>query len=202
MGFLDRLQHSWNAFMNKDPTQEYRDYGMGNSQRPDRPRLTRGNERTIVTAIVNRIALDVSGINIKHCKLDDNGRYLEDINSPFNNCLNLEANIDQTGRAFMHDAVMSMLDEGVVALVPIDTSINPMNTASYDILSIRTAKIIEWYPRHVKVRVYNDRTGNKEEKIMPKDKVAIVENPLYAIINEPNSTMQRLIRKLSLMDIV
>lgn len=202
MGFLDRLQHGWNAFMNKDPTIEYRDRGMGYSQRPDRPRLTRGNERSIVTAIFNRIALDVAAINIKHCKLDDNGRYLEDIKSPFNNCLNLEANIDQTGRAFIHDAVMSMLDEGVVALVPIDTSIDPMNTTSYDILSIRTAKIIEWYPRHVKVRVYNDRTGNKEEVIMPKDRVAIVENPLYAVINEPNSTMQRLIRKLSLLDIV
>lgn len=202
MGFIDRLQHGWNAFMNKDPTTEYRDHGMGYSQRPDRPRLTRGNERSIVTAIFNRIALDVAVINVKHCKLDDNGRYLEDMKSSFNNCLNLEANIDQTGRAFMHDAVMSMLDEGVVALVPVDTSIDPMNTASYDILSIRTAKILEWYPRHVKVRVYNDRTGNKEEVIMPKDKVAIVENPLYAIINEPNSTMQRLIRKLSLMDIV
>ena len=202
MGFIDRLQHGWNAFMNKDPTIEYRDHGMGYSQRPDRPRLTRGNERSIVTAIFNRIALDVAVINVKHCKLDDNGRYLEDMKSSFNNCLNLEANIDQTGRAFIHDAVMSMLDEGVVALVPIDTSIDPMNTTSYDILSIRTAKIIEWYPRHVKVRVYNDRTGNKEEVIMPKDKVAIVENPLYAIINEPNSTMQRLIRKLSLMDII
>ena len=202
MGFIDRLQHGWNAFMNKDPTIEYRDRGMGYSQRPDRPRLTRGNERSIVTAIFNRIALDVAAISIKHCKLDDNGRYLEDIKSPFNNCLNLEANIDQTGRAFIHDAVMSMLDEGVVALVPIDTSIDPMNTTSYDILSIRTAKIIEWYPRHVKVRVYNDRTGNKEEVIMPKDKVAIIENPLYAVINEPNSTMQRLIRKLSLLDIV
>ena len=202
MGVIDILKHSWNAFMNKDPTVEYRDHGMGYSQRPDRPRLTRGNERSIVTAIFNRIALDVAAISIKHCKLDDNGRYLEDINSSFNNCLNLEANIDQTGRAFIHDAVMSMLDEGVVALVPIDTSIDPMNTTSYDILSIRTAKIIEWYPRHVKVRVYNDRTGNKEEVIMPKDKVAIVENPLYAVINEPNSTMQRLIRKLSLLDIV
>lgn len=202
MGFIDRLQHGWNAFMNKDPTIEYRDRGMGYSQRPDRPRLTRGNERSIVTAIFNRIALDVAAIGIKHCKVDDNGRYSEDIKSAFNNCLNLEANIDQTGRAFIHDAVMSMLDEGVVALVPIDTSINPMNTTSYDILSIRTAKIIEWYPRHVKVRVYNDRTGNKEEVIMPKDKVAIIENPLYAVINEQNSTMQRLIRKLSLLDIV
>lgn len=202
MGFLDRLQHGWNAFMNKDPTRDYREYGSSYSNRPDRPRLTRGNERSIVTAIFNRIALDVASINIKHCKLDENGRYLEDIDSAFNRCLNLEANIDQTGRAFIHDAVLSMLDEGVVALVPIDTSIDPMNTNSYDILTIRTAKIIQWYPAHVKVRVYNDRTGEKEEIVLPKSKVAIIENPLYAIINEPNSTMQRLIRKLSLLDMV
>lgn len=202
MGFLDRLQHGFNAFMNKDPTREYREYSMGSSQRPDRIRLTKGNERSIVTAIFNRIALDVASITIKHCKLDDNGRYLEDIDSPLNNCLNLEANIDQTGRAFIQDGVMSMLDEGVVALVPIDTSINPMNTSSYDILSIRTAKIVQWYPAHVRVRVYNDRTGNKEEITLPKNKVAIVENPLYSVINEPNSIMQRLIRKLSLLDLV
>lgn len=202
MGLLDRLQHGFNAFMNKDPTRDYRDYGMSHAYRPDRPRLTRGNERSIVTAIYNRIALDVAAITIKHCKLDDNDRYLEDVDSSLNNCLNLEANIDQTGRAFMQDAVMSMLDEGVVALVPIDTSDDPMDTSSYDILSMRTGKIIQWYPAHVKVRVYNDRTGEKEEIILRKDKVAIVENPLYAVINEPNSTMQRLIRKLSLLDIV
>lgn len=202
MSFLERLQHGFNAFMNKDPTYEYRDYGPGYTYRPDRPRMTRGNERSIVTAIYNRIALDVATINIKHCKLDENGRYLSDIDSTLNNCLNLEANLDQTGRAFIQDAVMSMLDEGVVALVPIDTSIDPMNTTSFDILSIRTAKIVEWYPAHVKLLVYNDQTGNKEEIIMPKNKVGIVENPLYAVINEPNSTMQRLIRKLSLLDIV
>lgn len=202
MGLLDRLQHGWNAFMNKDPTNDYRDYGMSYSYRPDRPRLTRGNERSIVTAIYNRIALDVAAITIKHCKLDDNGRFLEDIDSNLNKCLNLEANIDQTGRAFIQDIVMSMLDEGVVAIVPIDTTIDPMNTASFDILSMRTGKIIQWYPQHVKVRVYNDKTGNKEEIILPKNKVGIIENPLYAVINEPNSTMQRLIRKLSLLDIV
>lgn len=202
MGLLDRLQHGFNAFMNKDPTHNYRDYGMSYSYRPDRPRLTRGNERSIVTAIYNRIALDVASITIKHCKLDKNGRYLEDIDSSLNNCLNLEANIDQTGRAFIQDAVMSMLDEGVVALVPIDTDVDPMNTSSYDILTMRTGKIVQWYPAHVKVRVYNDRTGNKEEITLPKNKVAIVENPLYAVINEQNSTMQRLIRKLSLLDIV
>ena len=202
MGFLDRLQHGWNAFMNKDPTRDYRDYGMSYSNRPDRPRLSRGNEKSIVTAIYNRIALDVAAIAMKHCKLDENGRYLEDVDSNLNKCLTLEANIDQTGRAFIQDAVMSMLDEGVVALVPIDTNIDPMNTNSYDILSMRTAKIVEWYPAHVRVRVYNDRTGNREEIVLPKNKVSIVENPLYAVVNEPNSTMQRLIRKLSLLDIV
>lgn len=204
MGLLDRFQRSWNAFMNKDPTNDYRiDYGgMSYSQRPDRPRLTRGNERSIITAIYNRIAMDVAAIDIKHCKLDDNGRYLEDIESGLNNCLTLEANIDQSGRAFIQDAVMSMLDEGVVALVPIDTSVNPMDTSSYDILTMRTAKIIQWYPRHVKLLAYNDRTGNKEELVMPKSRVAIIENPLYSVVNEPNSTMQRLIRKLNLLDIV
>ena len=202
MGFLDRLQHGWNAFMNKDPTNTLRDYGMSYSYRPDRPRLTRGNEKTIVTSVYNRIAIDIASIGIRHLRFDKNERFLETINSGLNNCLNLEANIDQTGRAFIQDVVMSMLDEGVVALVPIDTTFDPMNTNSYDILSMRTAKILQWYPSHVKVRVYNDRTGDKEEIIMPKKNVAIIENPLYAVINEPNSTMQRLIRKLSLLDIV
>lgn len=204
MGLLDRLQHGWNAFvMNKDPTQNYRtDRGSSSSYRPDRPRLSKGNERSIVTAIYNRIAMDVAAITLKHCKLDDNGRYLEDIDSGLNNCLTLEANIDQTGRAFIHDAVLSMLDEGVVALVPIDTTLDPMKTGSFDVVTMRTAKIIQWYPRDVKVRVYNDRTGEKEDVILPKNRVAIVENPLYAVVNEPNSTMQRLIRKLNLLDIV
>lgn len=202
MGFLDRLQHGWNAFMNKDPTREFQDYGMSYSYRPDRPRLSRGNEKTIVTSVYNRIAIDIASIGIRHCRLDKNERFIETINSGLNNCLNLEANLDQTGRAFIQDVVMSMLDEGVVALVPIDTTIDPMNTNSYDILTMRTAKILQWYPAHVKVRVYNDRTGDKEEIILPKKNVAIIENPLYAVINEPNSTMQRLIRKLSLLDIV
>ena len=202
MGFLDRLQHGWNAFMNKDPTNNFQDYGMSYSYRPDRPRLTRGNEKTIVTSVYNRIAIDIASIGIRHCRLDKNERFIETINSGLNSCLNLEANIDQTGRAFIQDVVMSMLDEGVVALVPIDTTFDPMNTNSYDILSMRTAKILQWYPAHVKVRVYNDRTGDKEEIILPKKNVAIIENPLYAVINEPNSTMQRLIRKLSLLDIV
>ena len=202
MGFLDRLQRSWNAFMNKDPTQNYRELGMSYSHRPDRTRLSRGNEKTIVTSVYNRIAIDIASIGIRHCRLDDNERYIETIKSGLNNCLNLEANIDQTGRAFIQDAVMSMLDEGVVALVPVDTSVNPMDTSSYDILTMRTGKVVQWYPSHVKVQVYNDRTGDKEEIVLPKRNVAIVENPLYAVINEPNSTMQRLIRKLSLLDIV
>lgn len=202
MGFLDRLQHGWNAFMNKDPTREFQDYGMSYSYRPDRPRLTRGNEKTIVTSVYNRIAIDIASIGIRHCRLDKNERYIETINSGLNNCLNLEANIDQTARAFIQDVVMSMLDEGVVALVPIDTTIDPMNSNAYDILTMRTAKILQWYPAHVKVRVYNDRTGDKEEITLPKKNVSIIENPLYAVINEPNSTMQRLIRKLSLLDIV
>lgn len=196
-----RLKHAFNAFMNRAPTKEYSYFGNSYSYRPDRPRLTRGNERSIVTSVYNRIALDASSINIKHCKLDENDRLLSVIKSNLNSCLNLEANIDQTGRAFIQDVVMSMLDEGCVAIVPIDTTLNPNQTGSYDILSMRTGKIIEWYPEHVKVRVYNDKTGNREDLILPKKSVGIVENPLYAVINEPNSTMQRLIRKLSLLDV-
>lgn len=196
-----RLRNAWNAFRNRDPTSDYKDIGVGYSYRPDRIRLTRGNERSIVTSIYNRIALDVSSINIKHCRLDDNERIVSVINSGLNSCLNVEANIDQTGRSFIQDVVMSMFDEGCVAIVPTDTSLNPNLTNSYDILSMRTGKIVEWYPEHVKLRVYNDRTGRKEEIKLRKKDVAIIENPLYAIINEPNSTMQRLIRKLSLLDI-
>lgn len=201
MGFLDRLQHGWNAFMNKDPTYSSRDYGIGYSTRPDRPRMTAGNEKTIANSIYNRIAMDVAATNIKHCKVDDNGRYLHDIDSRLNNCLNLEANIDQTGRAFIQDVVISMLDEGVVALVPIDTTVNP-NTGSFDVLTMRTGKILQWHPKHVKVEVYNEQTGNKEQLMLPKSKVGIVENPLYSVINEPNSTLKRLVRKLSLLDLV
>lgn len=201
MGFLDRLQHGWNAFMSRAPTGSYYDIGQSYSYRPDRVILTRGNERSIITSVYNRIALDVSAINIKHCRLDNNGRYMSVIDSGLNSCLNLEANIDQTGRAFIQDIVMSMLDEGCVAIVPVDTSINPKVSSSYDILSMRTGKILDWYPEHVKVRLYNERTGNKEEIIVPKKTVAIIENPLYAVTNAPNSTMQRLIRKLSLLDV-
>ena len=196
----NRLKHAFNAFMNKDPTY-YRNIGSSYSIRPDRPRLSRGNERSIVTSIFNRIAIDVSNIDIKHCRLDNNGRFIEEIDSGLNNCLGLEANIDQTGRAFIQDIVMSMLDEGCVAIVPVDTTLNPKITNSYDILSMRTGKIIEWYPAHVKVRVYNDKTGEKEDIILPKKQVGIIENPLYAVVNEPNSNMQRLIRKLSLLDV-
>ena len=202
MGLFDRLQHSWNAFMNKDPTYHYRDTGPGYSYRPDRPRLTRGNERSIITSIFNRIALDVAALDITHCKVDENGRFISRVESSLNKCLNLEANLDQTGRAFIQDIVMSMLDEGCVAVVPVDTDINPSDSGSYDILSMRTGKILEWYPKHVRVRVYNENTGTKEDIVLPKRSVAIIENPLFSVINEPNSTMQRLMRKIALLDIV
>lgn len=197
-----RFKHAWNAFLNRDPTRDFRDIGVSYSYRPDRPRFSRGNERSIVTSVYNRIALDVASISIQHVQLDENGRFLSIVDSGLNNCLSLEANIDQTGRAFIQDVVMSMFDEGCVAIVPVDTTNNPEITGSYDIESMRTGKILEWYPRNVKVRVYNDRTGQKEDIILSKDAVAIIENPLYAVINEPNSTMQRLIRKLNLLDSV
>lgn len=196
-----RLRNAWNTFRNRDPTFSYRDVGSGYYYRPDRVRLTRGNERSIVTSIYNRIAIDVAAVDIKHCRLDENGRFISEIDSDLNSCLTLEANLDQTARAFKQDIVMSMFDEGCVAIVPVDTTLNPNNTNSYDILSMRTGRILEWYPSHVKVRVYNERTGKKEDITVSKSTVGIVENPLYSIINEPNSTMQRLIRKLSLLDI-
>lgn len=197
-----RIKNAWNAFFSRDPTENYRDYGQSYFYRPDRPRFTRGTERTIVTAVYNRIALDVAAVNIQHVQLDDNDRYLSTIDSGLNRCLNLEANIDQSGRAFIQDVVMSMFDEGAVAIVPVDTNLDPNQTGSYDIETMRTGKIVEWYPRHVKVRVYNDRIGEKQDIVLPKDVVAIIENPLFAVINEPNSTAQRLIRKLSLLDVV
>lgn len=196
-----RLRHAWNAFRNRDPTDQFKDIGASYYYRPDRVRLTRGNERSIVTSIYNRIAIDVASIDIKHCRLDDNERFVSEIDSNLNSCLTLEANIDQTARAFRQDIVMSMFDEGCVAIVPVDTTLDPNKTNSYDILSMRTGKILEWYPQHVKVRVYNEKTGKKEDITLPKSTVGIIENPLYSIINEPNSTMQRLIRKLSLLDI-
>lgn len=193
-----RFKNAWNAFTNKNPTSES-SYG-GYYYRPDRIRLTRGNERSIVTSIFNRIALDVAAIDINHCRLDEDKRFKEVIYSNLNNCLTVEANVDQTGRALIQDVVMSMFDEGCVAIVPVDTSINPNKTDSYDILSLRTGKIITWYPNQIKVEVYNERTGLKEEIIVSKNDVAIIENPLYSIMNEPNSTLQRLIRKLLILD--
>lgn len=197
-----RIKHAWNAFVNKDPTPKYVTYGEGSYYRPDRIRLTKGNERSIVTAIFNRIALDVAAIDIKHCKLDDNDRFQDVINSSLNNCLGLEANIDQTARAFKQDMVMSMFDEGCIAIVPVDTTDDPNITNSYDIGTMRVGRIVEWYPTKVKVNLYNDRTGKKEDILISKKAVGIVENPLYAIMNEPNSTLQRLMRKLVLLDSV
>lgn len=200
--FGSRLKNVWNAFRNRDPTiNNYSDIGVSYGYRPDRIRFTRGNERSIVTSVYNRIALDAAAIDIKHCRLDDNDRFISTINSGLNNCLTLDANMDQTGRAFIQDAVMSMLDEGCVALVPVDTDNNPDITSSYDILTLRVGKVIDWYPEYVKVRVYDERNGNKKDITVPKKTVAIIENPLYAVINEPNSTMQRLIRKLNLLDV-
>ena len=201
-----RIKHAWNAFINKDPTNglvnRQNEFSAGSYYRPDRVRLSRGNERSIVTSVFNRIALDVAAINIKHCRLDDNDRFKEVVNSSLNDCLTLEANIDQTSRAFYQDVVMSMFGEGCVALVPVDTSINPNESNSYDILSMRTGKIVEWYPTRVKVNVYNERKGKREDIIINKSAVAIIENPLYAVMNEPNSTLQRLMRKLVLLDSV
>ena len=194
-----RLKHAWNAFINnRDPTFRYREIGASYAYRPDRMRFSRGNERSIVTSVYNRIALDASAIDICHVRLDENGRFLETMDSGLNSCLSLEANTDQTGRAFLQDVVMSMLDEGCVALVPVDTDDNPEDgmPGSFDILTMRTGQIVNWYPQHVLVRVYNERTGQKEDILLLKSAVAIVENP------EPNSTMQRLIRKLNLLDVV
>ena len=199
--FASRLKHAWNVFRSRDPTSEFMDAGASYYNRPDRPRFTRGNERSITTSVLNRIALDASAIDILHVRLDNNGRFLEEINSGLNNCLTLSANTDQTGRAFKQDVVMSMLDEGCVAIVPTDTTMNPKATDSYDIEAMRVGKIIQWRPKHVQVRLYNEQTGKKEEIWLPKKMVAIVENPLYAVMNEPNSTMQRLIHKLGLLDI-
>ena len=202
MAFSDRLQHAWNAFLNKDQTPRY-NYGEHiSSYNPYRTRLTRGNEKSIVTSVYNRIALDVAAIDMYHAKLDDDGRFTEVIESSLNECLTLSANIDQTAKAFMQDVVMSMMDEGCVAIVPVDTTINPNISGSYDINSLRVGQILEWRPQHVKVRLYNDKIGQKEDLLLPKSMVAIIENPLYAVINEPNSTMQRLIRKLNLLDVI
>ena len=201
-----RLKKAWNAFRDQDETyynvynDRYTSYYNGSSYRPDRTRLSTRNERSIVTSIFNRIALDVASIDIYHCRLDDNDRYKENIDSTLNNCLTLESNIDQTSRAFMQDVVLSMFDEGSVAIVPVDTIKDPMTTDSYEILTLRTGRIVTWYPKHVRVELYDDNTGIKREITLPKSRVGIIENPLYAVMNEPNSTLQRLIRKLVLLD--
>lgn len=197
-----RLTHAWNAFMNRDPTRGYRSYGNGYSSRPDRARFTRGSERSITAAIFNRIALDVAAFDIVHCRLDDEGRFTEVIKSPLNKCLSLEANIDQSARAFIQDVVTTMFDKGCVALVPIDTSDEPNETGSFDIYSMRVGEIIEWFPKAVKVRVYNDETGEKEDVVVLKRATTIIENPLYAVINERNSAIQRLIKKINLLDVI
>ena len=204
--FTTRLKHAWNAFLNRDPTDEYRPVYRGEvsygTRRPDRPRLTRGNEKSIVTAIYNRIAMDVAAITINHVRLDENDRYKETIKSSLNSCLTLAANKDQTGRSFIQDVVMSMLDEGAVAIVPVDTTLDPKITGGYDIESMRVGKIVQWYPDHVRVEIYNDRRGLKEEITLPKSMVAIVENPLYSVMNDEQSVLKRLVRKLNLLDVV
>ena len=197
-----RFKNAWNAFRNREPTKVFQDIGYGYSYRPDRFRLTRGNERSIVTSVYNRIALDVAAIDIKHVQLDAEGQFCDVAQSGLNNCLSTEANLDQTGRAFIQDAVMSMMDEGCIAIVPVDTDDDPDDTTGYQILSMRVGRIRDWYPKHIRVELYNEETGRKQDIVVPKSTVAIVENPLYAVINEPNSTMQRLIRKLNLLDAV
>lgn len=198
-----RLKKAWNVFLNRDPTVYQKNYySSGSSYRPDVVRFTRGNERSIVTSVYNRIAIDASVVNIVHARLDDNNRFLEEIDDPLNNCLTLEANKDQTARAFRQDIFEVMMDKGVVAIVPVDVSDNPNTTGSHDILTMRAGEIVEWFPDKVRINVYNDITGRKEELILDKSKVGIVQNPLYAVMNEPNSTLQRLIRKLNMLDVV
>lgn len=201
MSFGSRLKHAWNAFTG-NVQMNYRDLGMSYSYRADRPRMSRGNERSIVTSVYNRIALDVAALNVQHVRLDENGRFLSVIDDGLNNCLTLEANVDQTARSFIQDVVISMFDEGSVAIVPVDTTTDPNVSGSYDIQSLRVGQILDWYPQYIRTRVYNEQTGRKEDIVVPKSAVAIIENPLYAVINEPNSTMQRLIRKLNLLDVI
>ena len=198
--FIGRLQHAWNAFKNRDPTGHQYEYGLSYGSRPDRMRMRFGNERSIVSSIYTRIGIDVAAVSIQHIRLDENGRYAETINSNLNECLTVQANIDQSGRALIQDIAMSMFDEGVVAVVPVDTTLDPNESGSFDILSLRVGKILEWYPRHVRVQLYNDRVGRREEVILEKKFVAIIENPLYAVMNEPNSTLKRLVHKLNLLD--
>lgn len=202
MGLMDRLRHAWNIFKNKDPTTEYYNLGPAYSSRPDRMRFSRGNERSIVTSVYNRIAMDVASMTIQHVRLDENNRFVDVVQSGLNDCLTLEANIDQSGRAFIQDVVMSMFDEGCVAIVPVDTDDEPRDSGNFKIYTMRTGRIRDWYPEHVRVEVYCQAEGYRKEVVVPKSTVAIVENPLYAVINEPNSTMQRLVRKLNLLDAI
>lgn len=202
MALMDRLKHAWNTFKNKDPTQTQWNIGPSYGYRPDRMRYTRGNERSIVTAVYNRIAMDVAAVNLRHVRLDDNDRYKETIDSGLNNCLSVEANLDQTGRAFIQDLVASMLDEGCVAAVPTDTDDEPDESGNFKVYTLRTGKVLEWYPRHVKVEVYNENEGRRREIIIPKATVPLIENPMYSVMNEPNSIYQRLVRKLTLLDVV
>lgn len=199
MGFLDRMRNAWNLFKNRDPTWTV---GPGSGLRPDRMRFSRGNERSIITSVFNKIAIDVASVPIHHVKVDEQDRFSEIIKDDLDSVLNIEANIDQTGRAFIQDAVQSMFDEGAVALVPVDTDDEPTGPGTFDIYSIRTARIDKWYPDQIRVNIYNDRTGDHEDKVVSKLDVAIIENPMYAVMNEPNSTMQRLARKLALLDVV
>ncbi len=202
MALMDRLKHAWNIFKNKDPTQVNWNIGPSYGYRPDRMRYTRGNERSIVTAVYNRIAMDVAAVSLKHIRLDENDRYKETIDSGLNNCLSIEANLDQTGRAFIQDLVASMLDEGCVAAVPTDADDEPEDSGNFKVYTLRTGKILEWYPRHVKVEVYNEQEGQRQQIIIPKSTVPLIENPMYSVMNEPNSIYQRLVRKLTLLDVV
>lgn len=202
MALMDRLKHAWNIFKNKDPTQVNWSIGPSYGYRPDRMRYTRGNERSIVTAVYNRIAMDVAAVNLKHIRLDENDRYKETIDSGLNNCLSVEANLDQTGRAFIQDLVASMLDEGCVAAVPTDADDEPEDSGNFKVYTLRTGKILEWYPRHVKVEVYNEQEGQRQQIIIQKSTVPLIENPMYSVMNEPNSIYQRLVRKLTLLDVV
>lgn len=200
--FGSRLKHAWNAFFNRDPTNTRIETGSTYYHRPDRVRFSSGNERSIVNAIYNRIAMDAADVDIFHVRLDKEGRYKETLDTSLNDRFNLEANIDQTGRAFKQDMYASMMDEGAIAVIPVETDVDLEQTESYKILSVRTAKIIEWAPRKIRVRLYNDRTGNKEEIWFPKDKCLILENPFFSVMNERSSTLQRLIRKLNLLDAI
>ena len=197
-----RLMHAWNAFSNREAVYGYPqyDFGMGYSIRPDRVRLTLGSERTIVSSIYNQIAIDVSAISVVHARMDQNGRFLESVSSGLNECLSISANVDQSGRNFLQEAVMSLFDEGAIAIVPVDTTINPQVSGGYDIRSLRTGKILDWFPDHIRVEVYNEKLGRKEEATLPKSMVAIIENPLYLVMNEPNSTLKRLVNKINLLD--